>query len=728
MARRFAGLLAVLAALGGLAGCSGSSGPATQSRFLPTPPPGSLQVPDTTQARIATALARHQIDYGTSLRYRLQALDGSDALPTSYHAAITLSDDPTLPAEATDTSLDGTTRAALAPYVSLPDDPASVFSGPAAVQTAAVVPDAHLADAPVCGPDGWAEMDSTIHPYGFHAFSRCTGTYAHDLAATVTAMDALYDPMTNLMGPPAAPSGVSDGGILIFLLSPGEYASKDGATHHIIPGAVAQSMPAAPFNGRKSSGFVELGRDLLHSPAQFASDLAHEFFHVLEDAHNRTLAVHRSNGMTVPDWFWEASAVWAEFHFAPAARPLTVYPRFENSFSLSDLSLLAAGPLGSAESAHMYGSFVWPVFLEQQLGSAVMGKIWTQLEGAANAADETHILDQALGFSAHYHDFAVQALDIAGLPSPRFQDLDPGFPAVEPRLELDATIQQQPPGLPPEYSFRDFGLAPLAAHYLHLRLEPGTAQLDVDLRALSPAGAWDLDALVHRGNAWQRVGGLRGSAAVCDTSGINEIYLVLANHSTSDEVDGAVGLKATTTPCGGSTQSPRAAPDGVITYTEKGSGVTSDGYRITKDITLTVHLHRAGSTYAGSWTLAGTDDEVSPQGCNDSLGTSLQTWSGSGTLAGRDVNPYNQDPELFFGDSNRHPGLRLALPATFTIGAAVECPAAAGPAQPPAPLTFMTAGMVGTYLPPFPDQTTCVMDWTDTKDGITYHSSGSLAC
>jgi hypothetical protein len=608
-----------------------------------SPPPGSPPPPDTTQKRIADALASHRIDYPTSLAYRFDALDGSDELPTAYQAPATLNEDPTLFAEATDSSLNATDRARLAPFVVRPDDPASVFSGSATPVPAGRLVTQGYPDV-TCQPNGWATVDSVAHPYAFHVLAQCVGSYGADLATAVATLDALWGPMTSLMGAPAPLAGVSDGGIEVFLLSPGDYVTSGGSKHRIAPGALAMAVAAAPFQGNTSSGFLELGRARMGDAIAFRSDLAHEFFHILEYAHNETLLAHKVNGKWTRDWFPEASSVWAEYHFVPEARATEEYPRFVDVFSQSDLSLLAGGPLGTAESRHMYASFVWPLFMEQQRGALVIGATWKALETASNGSDEVRTLNDMLGFHTYYREFAMQALDIAGLPSPNFQAQDHAFPRVAPRLEVDGTLDAQPHDQPPLYTFRELRLAPLAMHFLHLRPGAGTHKVALDLTKLESPSDWDMDALVHRNGTWVWQRGLDGNAQICNADAIDELYLVLADHSTVSAVSGTVDLKADRVPCGQTETSPStsvsAGGSESGAHSETGTDQTYTGsflprqsavdYKfkyVTNTITLTVHPDgSADGSYSVSWTQ--NDTYLSP----DVFPDCVETYSASGTL------------------------------------------------------------------------------------------------
>ena len=128
--------------------------------------------------------------------------------------------------------------------------------------------------------------------------------------------------MTNLMGPPIGDSNVGNTGTAI---SPegGDglidiYLVNRAVTQHgrnISSGAGAMTYGAAPHGGpaqaRTASGYIVVNA-LRYTGNTFKSTLAHEFFHVLEQAHNDQGILYAPKGTTgrwVDPWFVEASAV-----------------------------------------------------------------------------------------------------------------------------------------------------------------------------------------------------------------------------------------------------------------------------------------------------------------------------------------------------------------------------------------------------------------------------------
>ena len=719
--KRHAGRLAAAAAVANLAvACSAPASGA--EHVLPARAVPNLPSEDTSQTRIAAALAANRIDYPTSLRYRFDALFGSDDLPSDYRAAHASADDPTLFRETTDSPLRESDTDALIPFITRPSDPGSIFAPPPAPAAR------HLSWAPgsaagTCVPGSWLYEDSTEHAGAYRVWAACTGDYATDMATVVGFMDQLYGPMTSLMGAPlpdvdpgAADAPGGNDGIDIYLLSDGEYVDRDGHRHRISPGAVATTFDAN-IHDTTSSGYILVGRGRLGGTDAAKADIAHEFFHVLQDAHDASLRGPSVGGHPTPDWFTEASAVWAEFQFVPEARAGEVYGRFTKVFSKSDLSLFASGALGTPASRHMYASFVWPLFMEQQRGALGIQTAWRSLEGVTDPAAELRVLNGVLGFSTYYHEFAAEALDIAGI-APSFQQVDRNFPTTMPHLMVDATLPAQDPEDGP-YVLEERGLNPLAAHYERLRLSPGTRQLQIGLDGLHDPQDWDVDAVVHRGGAWQNVRLLAGAASICDAQRVDRVYLVLANHSVAATVKGRVTLRATTLDCH-KAASPTRMPGGSFTETQKGTTTDAYGTTETDDVTAEVHLTLSDAGhFEGNWSLSGTwryDDQ--------SGGCRLAVLSGSGTF----VPDFSSDSPLGAGR------LTLFLPGDGKVGFRLELMVLYHPAPCDNPETGADQAFKHDYSdllevegsPIRGRPTDCDMTWSGQHLGISFESHGEV--
>ena len=234
-------------------------------------------------------------------------------------------------------------------------------------------------------------------------------------------------------------------------------------------------------------------------PASFAgtafqrSTITHEFFHVLQFAHNANL--HGG-------WSYEAFARWSESHYDrvlgwPERVALEkVHKEWFNYFLKSDVAL------DWPQNKHPYASYIWPFFLEQETGgTAIIGQIWTALEAAEGPADEDRIIDAAYGFDTNFHRFAVRNVN---------EKLEPGNPLGKLYLDLagswndvkqfpDATTRQLADGtlvskFKPEYVNRplvtdtedmtDWKIKPLSAkRQVHDRISCAASRVEL----ISPA-------------------------------------------------------------------------------------------------------------------------------------------------------------------------------------------------------------------------------------------------
>ena len=160
----------------------------------------------------------------------------------------------------------------------------------------------------------------------------------------------------------------------------------------------------------------------------FRSTIVHEFFHSLQSAHNnRGMIVTSAPGPGagwVRHWFVEASAVWAEHHFVPAARGTEVYPRFETFQS-------SAESLASTDGSNEYDSWAWPFFMEQEGGEEAISGAWLDLEGVDGFDPVQEALAREVSFTDRFRDFAVRAYNVDLRPG---EPIDPMFSDADRRL------------------------------------------------------------------------------------------------------------------------------------------------------------------------------------------------------------------------------------------------------------------------------------------------------
>ena len=538
---------------------SSPSAPGTTPAAAPTGSTEPVEPADTTQGRIAEALAAGTIDYPTSLLYRAYAVFGSPDLPADYRGVDgSDEDDFGLPIEARKyrSGLPAQVAAELDALLARPTDPASAFAGrvPGAEMAGAMAIGGTAAVAQVqpcqqIGSTSWSFMDAAE---AARVWAPCYGGAAApevDLAQVVGWIDAFYRPMVSVMGPPIFDTGDSGAGgssaIDVYFVD--FCIERDGQCRSIV-GADAVTNPTLPFEGKKSSGYILLSAaEVAADPSAAHNSLIHEFFHVLQFAHNYDALVAQGD---LPHWFAEASAKWAETHFrreTSGAVHNFWFPRFQSS------SVSLHRP---ASAAANYAAYIWPFFMELQAGAAAVGAAWSNAEEAANFADLDDAIDGALGFAGSFRHFAAkninQALsgDALGV---RYDQFDSNFGAgfgPNNKLQTQTTISNGD-------AFLALGPVPaLSALYYPLRPAEGVETIRF-LFGLDPADSIDVDFVYERadGAGWKRrtVATPAEEERFCfnrPEEKFSVAYMVVSNHDHRDAVgQGGVSISAVEQPC-----------------------------------------------------------------------------------------------------------------------------------------------------------------------------------
>lgn len=373
-----------------------------------------------------------------------------------------------------------------------------------------------------------------------------------DAAAAAAVVESLWGPMTTLMGPPLPDAGGPDEGgdraIDFYVLALGQSVFRDGEVEEIV-GVLALASPSEPRNAPTASGFILLGRQDIRKPA-FRGFVAHEFFHVLQNAHNLDTTLREDQF----HWFVEASAMWAQAHFDPASAATYVHPAFIDHFQPAFESL------HSTNGDHTFASYVWPLFMEQETrGAAAIANAWRAMAAAKTWDDLNDAIDSQLSFAAHFRDFALRnvndVFDGQNVIGTRYVDRDRSFPDKQrPASAVVATIE-----VPDGTSSRSFpvDLPSLTASY-HAYTISGGGQVTFDFSGVQPAGDFDVDALVKiAGKGWEprprRFSG-GGRLRFCldrPEEEVEQVYLVLSNHQKREEsrIQGSVEVQAEADPC-----------------------------------------------------------------------------------------------------------------------------------------------------------------------------------
>jgi hypothetical protein len=186
-------------------------------------------------------------------------------------------------------------------------------------------------------------------------WAKCTGDYEADIDAVLTRMVVLYGPMTQMMGPPREDSNSEGPAIDIYLVTK-MVDSVRRSSQDFQLSSLAATIPIQ-VQGTKSSGFMLLDRERVGDP-DFALDMAHEFFHVLQSAHNFAVGLGTTTdpttgqAQTTTYWWDEATAEWAAAHFVRERSASIHQNNFVGWFQRTDLPLHAVTP-----SLHPYAAY-----------------------------------------------------------------------------------------------------------------------------------------------------------------------------------------------------------------------------------------------------------------------------------------------------------------------------------------------------------------------------------
>jgi hypothetical protein len=485
------------------------------------------------QELIGAALAAGQIDYGTSLLYRAYAFFGDPRLPAEFRGDGSIGEDPTLFAEMTDSALPADVQARLRPFVARPDNPDSVFNAKTSTASRNV---ASTSSDLFCDINNWTALASLQSGVKVKVHAQCTGDYEGDIRAALGMIEALWGPMTDLMGQPIPDTGGADGGysddIDLYLVEPLGVMQRAGGNYQIPHGTMAAAWPAKPETGTRSSGLMLLNRHDLGA-ASFKSTLAHEFFHVLQNAHNSKISF---NNRHQEWWFIEASATWAEAHFVPETSAQEVHERFAHSFQTSYEPLHLSVGISDPKHYLLYAAYIWPFFMEQERGAEAIAAAWRGIESAGTDWDlGLDAINTQLPFAQHFHEFAIRNLNRDLEPNdpitPRYIDLDPLFPdGAAPWNDVnDDLVAQSRDAAPLSY---DAQIPALKARYYHFTTHETVRKIELDLSSLAQYGNLRVDVVKKSRETGWEIEQLEktSKARVCD---VDEFYLVVTNHATN---------------------------------------------------------------------------------------------------------------------------------------------------------------------------------------------------
>jgi len=649
-----------------------------------SPAPAQLS-PPSSQSLIADALKAGRIDYPTSLLYRAYAAFGDGRLPDEFLGPGPADPDTMVLAEAGHFAVAEPEKVSpeLKAFLVRPTDPASAFAHPATggngIALAAANPGGKTSGALstlTCGSNGWTSAMSTLPQLAFKVWAQCAGVtsdFEREIATVVGFMDELWGTETKDMGEPQPDLvGESDpeeyGGdeaIDVYIVYPAQSCVRPGC-RPVSEGAVAVTVPAPPFDPEssrrswKSSAYMLVLRDRIPTASSgsatcgIRSDLAHEFFHVLQMSHNEGIGwqVGSIAGQKVwqENWFVEASATWAESQYVRDCATQEVYPRF-TGFQSDDASLI--GLQASDPFLHKYHAFIWPYFMSQQSGPLVVPEIWKALEGKKTWDDIREAIDARVSFHDQFREFAVRNLDQEFDPTkdktlqktyatetpegggdqnfpldvePTYQVASAGsdphvaaIPGVCPSgngacgLSLAAGPEDQPP-----LEFKEL-LYPLLAHYYRFIPEemvkpdaPKVGRLVFDFSGLSHSEDMDVDLVVKvHDKGWERRKiDPSGRVTFCRNTKadhVDELLLVLSDHQKDEKaalVDGSFSVWSYERPCSGIV--------GTVTATASFFAGQTETTTMSLQLVFQKGLWRAQS--GSSWSLSGSEPNIGPGG------------------------------------------------------------------------------------------------------------------
>ncbi len=288
------------------------------------------------------------------------------------------------------------------------------------------------------------------------------------------------------------------------------------------PGTTMDKPPYATnaFGRQVSSGDIMLLNTLGdRSRAQeLRFQFVHEFFHLQTARYNLEVQGNL--------WFSEASAVWAERHYAKADSAARRFTLFDQYF-LPETGL----SLTSTSGAHEYASWIWLYFVEQERGAGAVLGAWTA-EGtmsAANADEFNAALDKYFSFGSSLRDFSVRNLNQNFGPDFRVYD-EAGFPTgtADPAYSTTRTIGVGA-------TTTNVTVAPLAAQYDRYEVSTSARFVEFDFSSVAGQAGASIDVVAHsaKENRWKRIKP-NGSLRFCqDTAGedYDQLRVVVTNHA-----------------------------------------------------------------------------------------------------------------------------------------------------------------------------------------------------
>jgi hypothetical protein len=548
----------------------GASGGPTQAPG-PSPTAGSTPAASS-QALIAADLEAGAIDLGTALELRAWALFGDPRLPERYDGSGSTGEDHSLFDEiaANLDSLPADTQAELARYLQRPTHPDSPFSQSAAVAAggtagaiigASVVTAQETASGQPCGEGKqWFYRDWTPAGGGPDDGFRIWGCAQNPRSLSV-GFNKIVEVGTRLwprmtlpvpqgMGKPVpdlfragdgSMRGDGNGKVDVYLvdaLSPCRERGVDLNGEPNCEGLTGNAVAAAPkdfplhcnvpgFPTKGCSAYMLIGSNGMDA-REFAGVFAHEFFHVLQHAHN---------GEIPTTWYHEASATWAGWFFEPASYSEKAFDRFRE-FQKVDRSLLWY----DWDQDYQYEAWGYPLLQYVEGGEGNVYQAWAEIEQANDMAMVDAAVDRHFPFADWFREFAVANAqprafipgasagldDIRWQTHPQLTDFPTDHHHVHGELTTIAMGQRTYP----------VSIDPLTAQYDEFQVtDDNIRQIIIDRIGINGADWVDVDVLaqVGDGDNWKRFrGDQNGRLVLCrdraEENVSGALTVVLSNH------------------------------------------------------------------------------------------------------------------------------------------------------------------------------------------------------
>lgn len=541
-------LLVSLVAVSLLAGCVGGGDPQTEVTAADESAPTSTDL-------IADALQAGEIDEPTSWLYRTWLYFGDPQLPQEFigeDAPYELGLIAQLRNQLDEFPKE--IRAQIEPYLLRPDDPRSAFNAPAPgnqnASPASFVketePVAKKKFPPHQCDTSWLTVAVVGLPFRVWACDDSTalaGFTADEALDYVSDMLIEYAPQMIadigelIPDDPNQQSGeIRDDLIDVYALPTG-WLSPYRANYSTAP-TYARTVQSPPNVGNTTSSYILMSLEHSDDQSLFERMVVHELFHAFHNTFHSNLKA---------PWWTEGVAEWAASYYVRPDSERLYQARMKYLMDIAAPSILLEGEL------EKYAAYIWPLFMEQEVGAQAVFDSVRALAGLpAGAGTEAVItvLDQQLPMSANYPELALRLVNMQypGDPiSPKLQDLDAHFPAQRPPRMDEFTLGKDPVELNASamygLGYRDYYIAveeppdhPTDTGVLVRvsgQVVTGSGLAPV-LQALvrDPDGEYSRVQLAYSGDG----------ATVCVDE---EMVLVLANNSTEklDLTDGTITLQ-----------------------------------------------------------------------------------------------------------------------------------------------------------------------------------------